>query len=76
MCAESGMEQGDGGLGGIIQATNTQVLPVADFYSGLADYMRCLDPAWEEENWGVQMERERELLGSLLGRGDGAGRAN
>ena len=65
------MEHGDGWPGRIIQATNTRVLPVADFYGGLADYMHSLDPAWEEENWDAQLRRERELLGSLLGPGDG-----
>ena len=39
------MEQGDSQLGETIQATNTRVLRVADFYGGQADYIgeiRCL----------------------------------
>lgn len=65
------MEHMGGWASRIARATNTRALPVADFYAGLADYVRGVDPTWEADNWCAQLVREREWLGSSLGRGDG-----
>lgn len=48
-----------------------QTLSVEEFYAGLDDYARRVDPTWDDEIWASQVEAEKEILGRVLGRGDG-----
>ena len=49
------------------------MLRAAEFYAGVAEYMRRADPGWEQETWRVQASHEQEYLPTVLG--EPAGRA-
>jgi ubiquinone/menaquinone biosynthesis C-methylase UbiE len=48
-----------------------QMLSVEEFYAGVDAFVRRVDPTWDEESWATQVEAEKEILGRVLGRGDG-----
>jgi ubiquinone/menaquinone biosynthesis C-methylase UbiE len=48
-----------------------QVLSAQEFYTRVADYMRRVDPSWDEENWQAQMADELRVLPSVMGEANG-----
>ena len=48
-----------------------QVLSAQDFYTGVADYMRRVDPSWDEENWRAQVADELRGLRAVMGEANG-----